>query len=373
MYNRTNLPLESRKVIKKSIGSIIGCAIAITIIVGGLAILKGASEGDLGTQINNIINIIQLGTVGFFSIIILLNVLYQYLYFKFYYYDFEEETGEIKKGVISQATGHVYYSRIQNIYVDQDILDRMFGLYDVHYETAGDTSSFYSHVDGLNKANADLLVKFIIEKAKNKPHSQNTINENTPDGTTKKEEAPVAPVKNDGVSISKSTMPISGRYAISLAIRVTAGLAFIFIMILLSSVDEISKLGLYTGAGLTVILDLSILILIFMFSYLYSLAWVHFFDFNFDFEKGTMTSGVIARQTKIIYYNRVQNININQSFMERILGIYSINIETAAAGNTLPNQAQVRQNPTIVGLSKDNAEKLKNFLIEKTKIYQANI
>lgn len=373
MYNRTNLPLEPRKVIKKSLGSIIGCTVAIAVITGGLAVMKGFGEDDLGTWFFNLIVTIQMSVAAFFIIIALLNVLYQYLYFKLYYYNFEEETGEIRKGVISQATGHVYYSRIQNIYVDQDILDRIFGLYDVHYETAGDSSSFYSHVDGLNKSNADLLVKFIIEKAKNKPHAQNTISENAPEETIKKDDTKIAPAKNDGVSISKSTMPISGRYAISLAISITAGLAFIFIMILLSSVDEISKLGFYTGAGLTVILDFSILMLIFIFSYLYSLAWVHFFDFNFDFEKGTMTSGVIARQTKIIYYNRVQNINITQGIMERILGIYSINIETAAAGDFKNLRNQGKQNPTIVGLSKLNAEKLKNFLVEKTKIYQANI
>jgi putative membrane protein len=373
MYNRTNLPLEKRKIIKKSIGSIIGCVVAIAVIVGGLAVMKGFGEAELGTWFFNLIGVIQISTASFFIIIALLNILYQYLYYKFYYYNFEEETGEIKKGVISLATGHVYYSRIQNIYVDQDILDRMFGLYDVHYETAGDTSSFYSHVDGLNKTNADLLVKFIIEKSKNKPHSQSTVSENAPTETTKKEETPVVSQKNDGVSISKSNMPISGKFAFSMALRITAGLAFILIMLFISAITESSTPDLTTGAGLDAIIYFAILMLIFIFSYLYSLAWVHFFDFNFDFEKGTMTSGVIARQTKIIYYNRVQNINIGQGIMERILGIYSINIETAAAGDFKNLRNQGKQNPSIAGLSKENAEKLKNFLIEKTKIYQANI
>lgn len=372
MYNRTNLPLEPRKVIKKSIGSIIGCVISAIVIIGMITLVKNLNlDADAG--VTNIFNIAQSTTIWFFAILILINIFYQYLYYKFYYYNFEEETGEIKKGVISQATGHVYYNRIQNIYVDQDILDRMFGLYDVHYETAGDSSSFYSHVDGLNKTNADLLVKFIIEKAKNKPHSQNTINETAPSNTTKKEETPTEVSHNTNTIISKSTMPISGRYAFSLAISITAGMTFIFAMIFISAIGDISKSGFGTDSGLTVITDFAILMLIFIFSYLYSLAWVHFFDFNFDAEKGTIASGIIARQTKIIYYNRVQNININQGFMERILGIYSINIETAAAGNNIPNRSQARQYPTVIGLSKENAERLKNFLIEKIKNYQANI
>lgn len=96
--------------------------------------------------------------------------IYHYLYYKLYYYNFTDEGAEIRKGVVSRQTGHVQYDRIQNIYIDQDFLDRIFGLYDIHYETAGEKSAFYSHVDGLNKENAEKLVAFLSKRVELPPN-----------------------------------------------------------------------------------------------------------------------------------------------------------------------------------------------------------
>lgn len=111
---------------------------------------------------------------------------------------------EIKKGVISNATGHVRYGKIQNIFVDQDFLDRVFGLYDVHYETAGESSDFYSHVDGLEKENADKLVKFLNERVQNKGYQ----NPQTTSIAVEKEVEGATINENDQRVLTRENMPI---------------------------------------------------------------------------------------------------------------------------------------------------------------------
>ena len=149
MYNSKNLSLSPRKIVKKFIarsGAVV-IFLLIYLIIGVLA-----QDWNYFASARNII------IISIIVLFLILELLYQYLYYKLYYYNFEDEGAEIRKGVVSRAAGHVRYDRLQNIYVDQDILDRMFGLYDVHYETAGEKSGFYSHVDGLIKENADKLV-----------------------------------------------------------------------------------------------------------------------------------------------------------------------------------------------------------------------
>lgn len=64
-----------------------------------------------------------------------------------------------------------------------------------------------------------------------------------------------------------------------------------------------------------------------------------------------------------VRYARIQNIDISQVAIERLLGICCLVIETASAGTSLVEI-------TIPGLKKENAEKLKNFLLEKSKKHQ---
>ena len=68
------------------------------------------------------------------------------------------------------------YSKIQNVYVDRDLLDVVFGLYDVHLATADSASNLYAHVDGLNEENAIKLRDMLLKKI------EETHNTQTQDG-----------------------------------------------------------------------------------------------------------------------------------------------------------------------------------------------
>jgi putative membrane protein len=272
------------------------------------------------------------------------------LYYKFYYYNFEESGAEIKKGVVAVSTGIVRYNRIQNLYIDQDFLDRVLGLYDVHYETAGETSSFYSHVDGLNNKNSDKLLEFLKERIGNpniEREEKNNITENSND--TQKDDSTIL--------FSRENITLSKKYLFTSAIF-NAEILILIGLIASRMVIEITK-NIMPINWLYVLLAMPPIFLITM---IYSWFWFKFFYFEFKNKSVHIKKGVISRSSQYIYYNRIQNININQSFLNRLLGISYLNVETAGEGSATFQ---------IPGLEVEDATKLRNFLMEKSRKHQA--
>ena len=88
---------------------------------------------------------------------------YEYLYFQAYYYNISDDFVIIRKGVLNTTEVSIPYERIQDINVDQDFLDRLFGLYDVHFTSAGMGSEKTAHIDGVEKIVADELKKTVLD------------------------------------------------------------------------------------------------------------------------------------------------------------------------------------------------------------------
>jgi membrane protein YdbS with pleckstrin-like domain len=99
-------------------------------------------------------------------IVISINIFYNYLYYKTYYYNIKEDLLVIRKGLFLPDEISIPYNRIQDIYVDRDTLDLILGLYDVHVSSATTESGKDAHIDGVTYANAVKLKEMILEKVK---------------------------------------------------------------------------------------------------------------------------------------------------------------------------------------------------------------
>jgi membrane protein YdbS with pleckstrin-like domain len=97
-----------------------------------------------------------------FLIAVVLTYIYQFYYMEYYSYDMKEKSLIIKKGVFSRNEITLPVNRLQDVYVDQDILDRIFGLYDVHVSSATIASGYLSHIDGVNKINSEKIKELIL-------------------------------------------------------------------------------------------------------------------------------------------------------------------------------------------------------------------
>jgi uncharacterized membrane protein YdbT with pleckstrin-like domain len=102
----------------------------------------------------------------------------------------------------------------------------------------------------------------------------------------------------------------------------------------------------------------------------------------------TLKQGILAKQEKHIPYGVIQNIFIKQDLLDRVFGLTSLIIENASQGAGLENVPQKKSifmannqqrrekietigfsgnKVSIPGLTKNNAESLKEILLQKMK------
>ena len=155
---REKFPLSTKKIMKKTLSGTIGYAIVLLILWGACAYVLGAT----GLEFLNLMGLVNFGILGLLAVILLLTYLYQRWYFAVYFYDLTSDFIQIKKGPITPREITIPYERIQDVYVDQDLLDRIFGLYDVHLSSATASSGMTAHIDGLEKQAADGLREVLL-------------------------------------------------------------------------------------------------------------------------------------------------------------------------------------------------------------------
>ncbi len=146
---REQFPLSTRKVLKKTITST-WIFVVLLLIVFGATIAIG-------------MGILAVITLGFMFIMIFLIYLYQRWYFAVYFYDLTQDYIVIKKGPITPQEITIPYERVQDVYVDQDLLDRIFRIYDVHLSSATVSSGMEAHIDGVEKPAADGLRAMLLQ------------------------------------------------------------------------------------------------------------------------------------------------------------------------------------------------------------------
>ncbi|MCX6800864.1 MAG: PH domain-containing protein [Candidatus Diapherotrites archaeon] len=153
-------PLERVKILKKFIASEIGYLIW-GIIFAGLTVLL-----SLAPIISGISTILIMSIVVLFLLITAINWWYQTKYYETYYYDIRQNFLVIKKGVFMPRETTLPFEKLQDVYVDQDIFDRIFNLWDLHVSTATIMSGMEAHIDGVNIGNANVMREILLGKIK---------------------------------------------------------------------------------------------------------------------------------------------------------------------------------------------------------------
>ena len=174
---REKYPLSPKKVIKKTLTHtlwwfiLVGIGAVIAIIAA-----FGSSNPGVALIVIVVAAILDLIVFGF-------TYWYQMWYFAVYFYEIDDDYVSIRKGPITPNEITVPFERIQAVYVDQDLLDRIFGLYDVHISSATISSGAAAHIDGVAKESADGLKSLLLQtvSAKMKRGAMNqTPNQATP-------------------------------------------------------------------------------------------------------------------------------------------------------------------------------------------------
>lgn len=146
-------PLERTKILKKFIVAMIGWTIVFAIVVIATLLFSKMSVFLL----IEILAFIALGVVYWW---------YETQYYNKYYYDIREDFLIIKKGVFAPRETTLPYEKLQDVYLDQDLFDRLFNLWDLHVSTATFLSGWEAHIDGVTIQNGETMKKIILDKIK---------------------------------------------------------------------------------------------------------------------------------------------------------------------------------------------------------------
>jgi putative membrane protein len=313
-------PLSPKKFWKKLLGSLIGCGLIAVIFLIFAAFAQDAFFW------------------GIFSTIFLLLVAYLLLrawyvkaYIRRYFYSASDDFVTIKKGVFAPAEIHVQYQKIQDVYVDQDILDRIMGLYDVHIASATVTSGIEAHIDGVEEGAADGLKTFLLDKIRGGGQSnapQNSVASSSSQAT------PADPKPLDANQMISSTQyPIGSKW---MEMQVVAA----FINALWISIAIALLVGIQTTANNVTTwnqnwtLGFIAFVIIFLCQVIYNVLWKSNFHFAFLPDYIQLSTQVLAKSEQHMPYRTVQDVIVKQGIIERMFGLATVSIQNAAANQT---------------------------------------
>jgi len=155
-------PLEKRKIFKKTLvkgGGIILVFLLISFIWLSIK-FKLIPLLDIFSPVADILFYVDI----FLLFLLLVSLVEEIIYFRNYFYDLKEGSLLVSKGILEKHEVLVPIDKIQDIYVDQDLLDKILGLYDLHVATAGFGSTDI-HIDGINYMSAEAIKELLLGKA----------------------------------------------------------------------------------------------------------------------------------------------------------------------------------------------------------------
>jgi membrane protein YdbS with pleckstrin-like domain len=352
---RETHPLSPRKFWKKMIPVFIGGSVLVLILsytIGGLQLAAGVFP-TLDLQGYGFLSTIFAGYLLFIG----LYGWYVRTYIRIYYYDADSNFVTIKKGVFAPEEIHVQYIKVQDVYVDQDIADRILGLYDVHLASATASSAMEAHIDGVERTAAEGLKSLLLKNIQTPVPIGQSLDSSEPE--------PLEQSDAVEVDISNRNYPIGGKWVLMVAINKFFTSVFYSVFIILWAGASLNDSFLSPIFGMPVIfVGIILFAIIFISNLVYLLIWRGVYGFEFLPDYVLMRTGVISRSEIHIPYRTIQDININQGIVEWILGIATVVIENASAAQIVGKKI-IKPTVTIPGQSLSTARQL-GEIIRKT-------
>jgi membrane protein YdbS with pleckstrin-like domain len=306
--------------------------------------------------------------LGLFIVLTTIYSLYYKAYINRYYYDCGPEFITIKKNVFTPTEIHVQYQKIQDVYVDQDIFDRMFGLYDVHIASATITSGIEAHIDGVNGDVAENIKNIILSKIKNVGNP--SVNQQIQNQKEQQQSQQTSQFQSDK-EISSKTYPISRLWIYSTILKslVTSSI-FAFFISMADYFGSKNEKGLvYNGINVGIILGvvvygLVVFIFIFLLYFILSAIWKRNFYFEFMPDYVLLRTGIFSRTEKHMPYKSIQNITKNQGIFDRMLGLSDVIAQDATmiTVGTGRNRHTEQDGVSMVWQPKEKADELVKIL-----------
>jgi uncharacterized membrane protein YdbT with pleckstrin-like domain len=343
---KTQYPLSPKKFWKKMIEKSILFFLLSAVFGGFGAVMFAASKAPSSSMTAVVIGGILGALVLCFAMLAVYGT-YLSHYIKTYYYSDDEDFLTIKKGVFAPTEIHVQYLKIQDVFVDQDILDRILGIYDVHISSATYSSGIEAHIDGVDKAGADGLKTLFLGKMKRSSSGHMQMPSGTaPEHQTADSVSTSEPKQSVSFSspISSEVYGLSSDWWTSELVKLAAGSIITPIIITLWFVSAANKGSndFIVNWPLAFYIWLGVFVVSLLFRSIALYLWKTHYSYNFGDEFIYMKVGVLSVSEKNMGYNTIQDVKVNQSFIDRIFGVADVIIENAS-----PNMVFAQNNRKI--------------------------
>ncbi len=352
-------PLGPKKFWKKITVSMLGFGILPPILLLLLVCFPLVLSGDRAA--GAFVGFFGLLAFGWFVLVCICMIfysLYVRAYIRTYYYNADNDFVTIRKGVFAPQEIHVQYAKIQDVYVDQDIIDRIMGLYDVHIASATAASSMEAHIDGVDSATAEGLKHFLLDKLRG--GNGNTAVAQMTDAQAPSSNSPTIAPAVFTEEISNKTYPFESVFiTYSIIARLLMGL-FVSGLISLDVSAKIFDMSSF------LLLWLGMFIVIFVIYLIGFNLWKGNYKFQFLPEYIFQRTGVISISETHVPYRTVQDVRISQSILERIFGLATVAIENATANNLQGKNNSIK----LPGNTLENANKIAEAL--KKVVFSSN-
>lgn len=279
-----------------------------------------------------------LGALSVAALVVLLMMGYEYLYWKNFEYSIDSDGLKILSGVISKNDKDIPLKRIQNVDVNRNIVQRVLGISQVDIETAGGGRTEAS-LRYLDYNDAEKLQQRVRE-LKNRRKS---------DKGSKKESS--GEEREDFLLSNKNLAILSAASAVDFRV---VGIIGILLSLLGSMgapfVGEYLPQTLNTGA--IILLGLSALTAIWVSGAVST--FIKYFDFKLYFHENALEyeRGLLNRASGTIPEEKIQDVVIEENFIQRYLDFASLKVETAGYSGT-NDQGQIDTgSETVIPLAK---------------------
>jgi membrane protein YdbS with pleckstrin-like domain len=253
-----------------------------------------------------------LAGFGLLAVAVLIELAYQWFYFKNYFYDITGNGLVIRKGVISSWDITLPPHKVQDVYLDQDLFDRIFGLYDLHLSSATDVSQREAHIDGVGKDDAEALRVMVLSWAsKEAPPSSS--------------EKPFEVMKPESI----------GMYAT------------LFTNILVLFVFCLAVLGIF-----------GLVLFIVLFPFVAILSYLDFKVMRYELRREGVfvRTGYLLPKESIFLYRNIQDVEERRGILDMIFGVRTLTVKTMTTASV--------SNANLRFISEGDAQRVRTKILE---------
>lgn len=298
----------------------------------------------------------RLAFAGMLSLLLFLMLARAFAkYFSFVY---RIEGAEIitKQGIIERTERHIPLERVQEIRIEQDLLHRIFGVADVHVETAGGSGPEAS-LSVLSIAEAERLRRAVFGFEKSQ-------------GESAQPQEASQPVVLCRLKLTELILAgLTSNHLVSAVVIVGGLLAFLddFVSDYLSEniaqriygiTNEVLARGAEAAVIASVVLFLFIMTVSVIFSMVGSVVLFYGFALSLKGEDLHRQYGLLTQRSSSLPRRRIQVLEINEGILRRLFGLATLRADTAGSRPSESREKRVGRDVLLPVVRREEVDRL---------------